>query len=61
MVISNFRRQWVVGGPLPPLRPKRAACGVAGLRSGSGQGQAQHALMGKSLARNHAEAIPLNI
>jgi hypothetical protein len=23
------------------LRPKRAACGVAGLRSGSGQGQAQ--------------------
>ena len=23
--------------PLPPLRPKRAACGVAGLRSGSGQ------------------------
>ena len=47
--------------PLPPLRPKRAACGVAGLRSGSGQGQAQHALMAKSLARNHAEAIPLNI
>ena len=31
--------------PLPPLRPKRAACGVAGLRSGSGQRQAQHALM----------------
>jgi hypothetical protein len=24
--------------PLPPLRPKRSAYGVAGLRSGSGQG-----------------------
>ncbi len=29
----------------PPLRPKRAACGVAGLRSGSGQRDSNHALM----------------
>src|SRR6266576_2752501 len=31
--------------PLPPLRPKRAAYGVAGLRSGSGQEDARHALI----------------
>src|SRR6476660_2450166 len=32
-VVSDFRRQQVARRPLPPLRPKRAAYGVAGLRS----------------------------
>jgi len=43
---SPKTRRW----PLSPLRPRRAAYGVAGLRSGSGQGDARHALMAKSLA-----------
>src|SRR5580704_10928924 len=34
--------------PLPPLRPKRAACGVAGLRCGSGQLKTNHALMSET-------------
>jgi hypothetical protein len=37
-------------GPFPSLRPKRAAYGVADLRSGSGQRGARHALMSKPLA-----------
>jgi hypothetical protein len=48
--------------PFPPLRPKGAAYGVAGLRSRSGQGEARHALMAKPLAsKPQPEAIPLNI
>src|ERR1700686_1265374 len=38
--------------PHPPLRPKRVASGVAGLRSGSGPGDARHALLPKPLANN---------
>jgi hypothetical protein len=33
------------GGPLPSLRPKRSAYGVAGLRSGRGPQDSKHALM----------------
>jgi len=48
--------------PLPPLRPKRAASGVAGLRYGSGQRKTNHALMSETLAgKPQPEAIPLNI
>ena len=48
--------------PLPPLRPKRAASGVAGLRYGSGQRNTNHALMSETSAgRPRPKAIPLNI
>ncbi len=48
--------------PLPPLRPKRAASGVAGLRYGSGQRKTNHALMSETSAGiPQPEAIPLNI
>jgi hypothetical protein len=36
---------WNSQRPLPVLRPERAAYGVAGLRSASGQGDARHALI----------------
>jgi hypothetical protein len=39
-----------ISDPLPPLRPKRAAYGVAGLRSESGQRDSRRALMAKPLA-----------
>src|SRR5258706_15323962 len=56
--IRPIIRPW----PLPPLRPKRAASGVAGLRYGSGQHKTNHALMSETLAgRPQAKAIPLNI
>jgi hypothetical protein len=46
---------------LPPLGPKRAASGVAGLRYGSGQRKTKHALMSETSAgKPQAEAIPLN-
>jgi hypothetical protein len=48
--------------PLPPLRPKRATSGVAGLRYGSGQLKTNHALMSETSAgKPQPEAIPLNI
>jgi hypothetical protein len=48
--------------PLLPLRPKRAASGVAGLRYGSGQRKTNHALMsGTSAGKPRPGAIPLNI
>ena len=48
--------------PLPPLRPERAASGVAGLRYGSGQRKTNHALMSETSAgKPRPEAIPLNI
>src|SRR5882762_7521912 len=48
--------------PLPPLRPKRDASGVAGLRYGSGQRKTNHALMSETSAdKPQPEAIPLNI
>jgi len=48
--------------PLPPLRPNRAASGVAGLRYGSGQLKTNHALMSETSAgKPQPEAIPLNI
>ncbi len=48
--------------PLPPLRPNLAASGVAGLRSGSGQGDARRASMAEPLAsKPQPEAISLNI
>ena len=48
--------------PLPPLRPKRAASGVAGLRYGSGQVKSNRALMSETSAgKPQPEAIPLNI
>ena len=51
-------RRW----PLPPLRPKRAASGVAGLRYGRGQRKTNHALMSETPAgKPQPEAIPLNI
>ncbi len=51
-------RRW----PLPPLRPKRAASGVAGLRYGGGQRKTNHALMSETSAgKAQREAIPLNI
>jgi dienelactone hydrolase len=59
---DNTARPVLAAWPLPPLRPKRAAYGVAGLRSGSGQRDARHALMAKALAgKPQPEAIPLNI
>jgi len=46
----------------PPLRPKRAAFGVAGLRYGSGERKTNHALMSEASAgQPHPEAIPLNM
>src|ERR1700674_1186621 len=55
---SPIIRPW----PLPPLRPKRAASGVAGLRYGSGQRKTNHALMSETSAGKHQpKAIPLNI
>jgi hypothetical protein len=54
----QLRRDW----PLPPLRPKRAASGVAVLRSGSGQRKTNHALMSETSAgKPQPKAIPLNI
>jgi len=48
--------------PLPPLRPKRDASGVAGLRYGSGQRKTNRALMSETSAdKPQPEAIPLNI
>ena len=56
--IRPIIRPW----PLPPLRPKRAASGVAGLRYGSGQRKTNHALMSETSAgKPQPEAIPLNI
>ena len=56
--IRPIIRRW----PLPPLRPKRAASGVAGLRYGSGQRKTNHALMSETSAgKPQLEAIPLNI
>jgi hypothetical protein len=56
--LSPERPRW----PLPPLRPKRAAYGIAGLRYGSGQRDTAHALMtGASASEPQPEAIPLNI
>src|SRR6266550_4407278 len=47
-------RRW----PLPPLRPKRAASGVAGLRYGGGQRKTNHANVGnvggQSSARSYS-------
>jgi hypothetical protein len=44
------------------LRPKRAAYGVAGLRSGSGQRDSYHALMAQpSASEPTPKPIPLNI
>ena len=55
--IRSTIRPW----PLPPLRPKRAASGVAGLRYGSGQRKTNHALMSETSAgKPQPEAIPLN-
>ena len=46
----------------PPQRRKRAASGVAGLCSGSGQLSAKHALMSQpTTAEQLPEAIPLNV
>jgi hypothetical protein len=48
--------------PLPPLRPKRSAYGVAGLRSRSGRPNRIHALMTATSASGpQRKAIPLNI
>jgi len=59
---SDETRPIIPPWPLPPLWPKRAAYGVAGLRSRSGQGQARHALMAKPRAsKPQPEPIPLNI
>jgi len=56
--IRPIIRPW----PLPPLRPKRAASGVAGLRYGSGQRKTNHALMSETTAgKPQLQAIPLNI
>ncbi len=44
--IRPIIRPW----PLPPLRPKRAASGVAGLRYRSGQRKTNHALMSETSA-----------
>ena len=40
----------------PPLRPKRAASGVAGLRYVSGQGKTNHALMSEMSAETSARS-----
>jgi hypothetical protein len=49
--------------PLPPLRPKRAASGVAGLRYGSGQLKTNYALLMSetSAGKPQPKPIPLNI
>jgi hypothetical protein len=48
--------------PLPPLRPERAAYGVADLRSGSSHGNTTRALMtGMSASGPQLKTIPLNI
>jgi hypothetical protein len=44
--IRPIIRPW----PVPPLRPKRAASGVAGLRYGSGERKTNHALMSETSA-----------
>jgi hypothetical protein len=52
-------RQVIRLWPLPPLRPKRAASGVAGLRYGSGQRKTNHALMSEtSTWKPRPEAVP---
>ena len=51
--IRPIIRPW----PLPPLRPKRAASGVAGLRYGSGQGKTNHALMTQARGVNRTEKL----
>lgn len=57
----NEIRPLVGPQPLPPLRPKRDACGVAGLRYGSDQLKTNHALMSETSAgKPQPEAIPLN-
>jgi hypothetical protein len=56
--IRPIVRPW----PLPALRPKRAASGVAGLRYGSGQLKRNHALMSEtSASKPQRETIPLNM
>jgi len=45
---SDEFRPMICPWPLPPLRPKRAASGVAGLRYGSGQDKTNHALMSET-------------
>jgi len=62
--IRPIIRPW----PLPPLRPKRAASGVAGLRYGSGQRMTNHALMSETsaigwLANSHyfKQSVPLEV
>jgi hypothetical protein len=56
--IRPMIRRW----PLPPLRPKRAASGVASLRYESGQRKTNHVLMSETSAgKPQPEAIPLNI
>jgi|SRR5258708_7973967 len=56
--IRPIVRPW----PLPALRPRRAASGVAGLRYGSGQRNPKHALMAQaSASKPQRKAIPLNI
>src|SRR5437879_6119463 len=58
---TRFAQQSIPGHS-PPLRPKRAASGVAGLRYGSGQLKTNHALMSETSAgKPQPEAIPLNI
>jgi hypothetical protein len=58
--IRPIMRSW----PLAPLRPKRAASDVAGLRYGSGQRKTNHALTNQSglellVMRFQAEACAL--
>jgi hypothetical protein len=43
--VAIARARPIACWPLPPLRPKRAAYGGAGLRAGSGQRNPNHALM----------------
>ena len=43
--------------PVPPLRPKRAAYGVAVLRSGSGRRNTNHALMTQASASDQLENL----
>ncbi len=54
--IRPIIRRW----PLPPLRPKRDASGVAGLRYGIGQRKTNRALIIRASAASRG-AIPLNI
>jgi len=58
LVDSDARFGW----PLPPLRPKRSAYGVAGLPSGIGQRDSHCALMTQASASESAQKpIPLNM